>query len=487
MLFSSTVFLYCFFPSVLILYFALSFSTPLKNSVLLLASLYFYAWGEPKFVYVMLASIVMNYLFGLSIGIGRKSGRAGLMRGALIGAALCNLGLLFVFKYLTFTLTNIDRILSLPFAIPEIVLPIGISFFTFQSMSYVIDVYRGRAAVQKNPLDLALYVALFPQLIAGPIVRYETVAAQISDRRETWDGFCRGMCRFLVGLFKKVLISNQMGLVADKAFAMNETGALSASFAWLGALSYALQIYYDFSGYSDMAIGLGKIFAFDFEENFNYPYISASVTEFWRRWHISLGTWFRDYVYIPLGGSRVKTKARLVCNLAVVWIATGVWHGAAWNFLLWGVWFFVLLTVEKLCFANRLKVADTLPFYKKLPGWIYTMCAVLFGWVLFRAENLALVCSYISAMFGGNAASGDTTALLFLTQKAVFYASAVLFSAPVVPYLRRKLDTLRASPKTAPIAILCDACYPLLMLALFLVTTAYLLKSDYNPFIYFNF
>ncbi len=488
MLFSSTVFLYCFLPVVLILYFLLSFSTPLKNLVLLLASLYFYAWGEPKFVYVMLASIAINYLFGLCIGIGQKKGHHALAKGALAGSVLCNLGLLFVFKYLTFTLTNIGKLFVLPFSVPEILLPIGISFFTFQSMSYVIDVYRGDAAMQKNPLDLALYVALFPQLIAGPIVRYQTVAEQISHRRETWQGVSTGTCRFLVGLFKKVLISNQMGLVADRAFAMNEAGTLSAAFAWLGALSYALQIYYDFSGYSDMAIGLGKIFGFAFEENFNYPYISASVTEFWRRWHISLGTWFRDYVYIPLGGSRVKTKARLVLNLAVVWIATGVWHGAAWNFLFWGVWFFVLLTVEKLCFAKQLQANDTLPFYKKLPGRLYTAVAVLFGWVLFRAETLPLVVSYFSAMFGGNvSAAGDTTALLFLSQKAVFYLAALVFAVPVVPYLSRKLDDLRKNRKTAPLAMLCDLCYPPVMLALFLVTTSYLLKNDYNPFIYFNF
>ncbi len=486
MLFSSTVFLYCFLPAVLLLYFLLSFSTPLKNAVLLIASLYFYAWGEPKFVYVMLASIVINYLLGLCIGIGQDKNKPRLARAALIASVVCNLGLLFVFKYLTFTLSNLNRITALPFAVPEIVLPIGISFFTFQSMSYVIDVYRRHAAVQKNPFDLALYVALFPQLIAGPIVRYETVAKQISCRRETWRGCYTGMCRFLIGLFKKVLISNQMGLVANKAFSLNASGELSASFAWLGALSYALQIYYDFSGYSDMAIGLGKIFGFNFEENFDYPYISASVTEFWRRWHISLGTWFRDYVYIPLGGSRVKTKARLVFNLAVVWIATGIWHGAAWNFLLWGVWFFVLLTVEKLCFAEKLKGNDSLPFYKKFPGWLYTSIAVLFGWVLFRAETLPLVVSYFGAMFGANG-NTDTTAILFLTQKAVFYIAALLFAAPLLPYLRQKTDAWRGNPKTAPLAILADACYPPVMLILFLVTSAYLLKSDYNPFIYFNF
>ena len=401
MLFSSTEFLFAFLPAVLIGYYLLAFSRPLKNLWLLAASLGFYAWGEPRFVLVMLASICANYVIGLLIG-SRAAGTPPPLRAklALTAGVIGNLSLLFVFKYLTFVCKNIGAVLPLPFVLPEIALPIGISFFTFQSMSYLIDVYRGRASVQKNPLDLALYIALFPQLIAGPIVRYETVAEQIRSRRESWAMFHPGLCRFLCGLFKKVLISNQMGLVADRAFSMNGDGTLGCAMAWLGALSYALQIYYDFSGYSDMAIGLGKMFGFSFEENFDYPYISCSVTEFWRRWHISLGTWFRDYVYIPLGGSRVKTRTRLVCNLAVVWILTGVWHGAAWNFLFWGVWFFVLLTVEKLCFAEAIRAASAKPFYKKLGGWLYTMTAVLLGWVLFRAESLPLVCSYLKTMLG---------------------------------------------------------------------------------------
>ncbi len=486
MLFSSTEFLYAFLPLTLILYYLFSFSRHLKNLVLLTASLLFYAWGERYFVYVMLASIVCNYAVGLAVGYGRAHAKPRLSTFALVLGVACNLGLLFVFKYLTFVLDNIHALLPLPFAVPEIALPIGISFFTFQSMSYIIDVYRRRAQVQKNPLDLALYVALFPQLIAGPIVRYETVAEQIRHRRESWAMFHPGFCRFLCGLFKKVLISNQMGLVADKAFSMNADGTLGTAMAWLGALSYALQIYYDFSGYSDMAIGLGKCFGFSFEENFNYPYISCSVTEFWRRWHISLGTWFRDYVYFPLGGSRVESRARLTFNLAVVWILTGIWHGAAWNFLLWGVWFSVLLTAEKLFFSERIRMHADLPFYKKLPGWLYAMTAVLFGWVLFRAENLPLVGSYLGTMLGGGV-RGDTTALLFVTQKAVYYAAAILFSAPLLPYLRRRLDTMRQTARTAPIPILCDVLYPVGMLALFLICTAYLLKSTYNPFIYFNF
>ncbi|MBR5871884.1 MAG: MBOAT family protein [Clostridia bacterium] len=486
MLFSSTEFLYAFLPLTLLLYYIFSFSRHLKNFILLAASLFFYAWGEPRFVLIMIASIVCNYLIGLAIGIAKARSNQTAKKAALIIGIVCNLGLLFTFKYLTFVLGNVNALLPLPFAVPEIALPIGISFFTFQSMSYIIDVCRDNASVQKNPLDLALYVALFPQLIAGPIVRYETVADQIKNRRESWAMFTPGMCRFLVGLFKKVLISNQMGMVADKAFSMNASGTLGCAMAWLGALSYALQIYYDFSGYSDMAIGLGKMFGFTFEENFNYPYISCSVTEFWRRWHISLGTWFRDYVYFPMGGSRVSSRARLVFNLAVVWVLTGVWHGAAWNFMLWGVWFFVLLTIEKLCFAKQLKASETLPFYKKIPGWLYAMVAVLFGWVLFRAETLPLVGSYLGAMFGGGVA-GDTTALLFLGQKTVFYAAAIIFAAPLAPYLKKTVDGMRDKNGTAAAAIVCDALYPIVMLALFLVCSAYLLKSNYNPFIYFNF
>ena len=486
MLFSSTEFLYAFLPLTLLLYYIFSFSRHLKNIILLAASLGFYAWGEPRFVLIMIASIVCNYLVGLGIGWAKTKSNKAAEKAALVVGIVCNLGLLFVFKYLTFVLGNINAILPLPFAVPEIALPIGISFFTFQSMSYIIDVYRDHAAVQKNPLDLALYVALFPQLIAGPIVRYETVAEQIRTRRESWAMFAPGMCRFLAGLFKKVLISNQMGMVADKAFSMNAGGTLGPAMAWLGALSYALQIYYDFSGYSDMAIGLGKMLGFTFEENFNYPYISCSVTEFWRRWHISLGTWFRDYVYFPMGGSRVESRFRLVFNLAVVWVLTGVWHGAAWNFMLWGVWFFVLLTIEKLCFAKQLKAADSLPFYKKIPAWLYTMIAVLFGWVLFRAENLPLVISYFGAMFGGGI-KGDSTALLFVTQRAVFYLAAIVFSAPLIPYLRKTLDAWRERPRLAFAAVICDAVYPILIAVLFLVCSAYLLKSNYNPFIYFNF
>lgn len=487
MLFSSPEFLFAFLSCTIVLYYLFRGHTAIKNAILLIGSLFFYAWGEPRFVLIMIASIACNYIVGRFVGAYMQKDKGKAANAALTLGVILNLGLLFVFKYLTFTLKNLDAWLGLDFAIPEIALPIGISFFTFQSMSYLFDVRRGDAEVQKNPLDLALYVALFPQLIAGPIVRYQTVADQIKCRKETWSAFSMGICRFLVGLFKKVLISNNMGLVADRAFEMNAQGTMNTPMAWLGAVSYALQIYYDFSGYSDMAIGLGHMFGFSFEENFNYPYISTSVTEFWRRWHISLGTWFRDYVYFPLGGSRVKSKARLIFNLAVVWILTGVWHGAAWNFLLWGVWFFVLLTIEKLFFAKHLR-ADT-PFYKRIPGFLYAMLTVLLGWVLFRAETLGAVASYLSVMFGMSGGdANDTTALLFLGQKAVYYIAAVLFCAPIVPYTKKKLELWRERGGiVSVIPIVFDILTPIVLLGLLLVTVAFLIKSDYNPFIYFNF
>ncbi len=491
MLFSSTEFLFAFLPCCILLYYIVRCIPQInpwaKNLVLLCGSLFFYAWGEPRFVCVMLLSIICNYLCGCSIGWAQKKHPHAAGAVLTIGIIL-NLGLLFVFKYLTFVLTNIQNAFSLSFAVPKIMLPIGISFFTFQSMSYLIDVWRKHAAVQKNPLDLALYVALFPQLIAGPIVRYETVAEQIKNRRESWREFYTGLSRFLTGLFKKVLLSNNMGLVADKAFSMNQDGTMNMAMAWLGAISYALQIFYDFSGYSDMAIGLGHMFGFSFEENFKYPYISQSITEFWRRWHISLGTWFRDYVYFPLGGSRVSSRGHLIWNLAVVWILTGIWHGAAWNFLLWGVWFFILLTVEKLFFAKQLKNREKHTGVKIL-SWCYAMLAVLLGWILFRAENLSAVKTYLSVMFGlRHPASGDTTALLFLGQKTIYFFFALLFCAPIVPFFKKKTDEWRNTDSPiAIVPILCDIIYPLIMLGLFLICVSFLLKSNYNPFIYFNF
>ena len=376
MLFSSSVFLFLFLPVVLLVYYL-----PLRrwrqgqNVFLLLASLGFYAWGEPWFVLVMLGSILANYGFGRWGDACKRAGRT--CAPPLVTALAVNLGILFVFKYLTFTLGILNR-LGAAFVIPGIELPIGISFFTFQALSYVLDVHRDRGEVQRSPLKVGLYISFFPQLIAGPIVKYETVAQQIDHRKEIWADFSAGCSRFIVGLGKKVLLSNQLAVVADRAFGQGD--GLSASFAWLGALCYTLQIYYDFSGYSDMAIGLGKMFGFHFLENFNYPYISRSITEFWRRWHISLSTWFRDYVYFPLGGSRVNSKAKHIRNLFVVWLLTGIWHGASWNFIAWGLYYFVLLTIEKNFLLKYLKKGKVWPH-------IYTLFFVVLGWGIFTANQ----------------------------------------------------------------------------------------------------
>lgn len=469
MLFSSSVFLFLFLPAVLFVYYALlRKSRVLQNILLLGASLLFYAWGEPKFVVIMMLSIAANWLFGLAAYRTRTHKKAA--RGILAAAVAFNLGILFVFKYLMFTLGNINTLFGLSITVPLITLPIGISFFTFQAMSYVLDVYRGNGTLQKNPLYVGLYISFFPQLIAGPIVRYETIAEEIRHRRETLDDFSAGVTRFLVGFLKKVLIANTMAVIADNAF---DTGVPSVAFAWLGLFAYAFQIYFDFSGYSDMAIGLGRMFGFHFLENFNYPYISKSVSEFWRRWHISLGTWFRDYVYFPLGGSRVNSKARLVFNLFVVWFLTGIWHGANWTFLLWGLMYFALITAEKLSgFENKFK---TVPWLK----YIYTMAFVLFGWVLFRATDLPSAAVYFKALFGlaGNPLIDNAFSLHF-SQYFVFLAAAALFSTPAAPALRKKL------PQNS---VFVELLLFGLTAAVFVIAVSYVVKGSYNPFIYFNF
>lgn len=397
MLFSSSVFLFLFLPVVLLVYYL-----PLRrwrqgqNVFLLLASLGFYAWGEPWFVLVMLGSILANYGFGLWVDACKRAGRT--CAPPLVTALAVNLGILFVFKYLTFTLGILNR-LGAAFVIPGIELPIGISFFTFQALSYVLDVHRDRGEVQRSPLKVGLYISFFPQLIAGPIVKYETVAQQIDHRKEIWADFSAGCSRFIVGLGKKVLLSNQLAVVADRAFGLGD--GLSASFAWLGALCYTLQIYYDFSGYSDMAIGLGKMFGFHFLENFNYPYISRSITEFWRRWHISLSSWLKDYLYISLGGNR-KGHLRTYLNLIVTMLLGGLWHGAAWRFVLWGGWHGASLAVHKWFMAHvpgfKAQGAD-MPRWRRIIGIVVTFHVVCFGWIMFRASDLQTARNMLSQIF----------------------------------------------------------------------------------------
>ena len=346
MLFSSIVFLFYFLPVVLALYYLFRFSVPIKNMILLVASLFFYAWGEPWFVFVMLISIMGNYVLALLVDHARGKDKTARFYVGL--SVVLNIGLLFVFKYLDFLIRNINQASGMEIPLTGLTLPIGISFFTFQAMSYVIDVYRGNGTVQKNPFYVALYIAFFPQLIAGPIVRYETIAEQIKNRVETLDKFSVGTCRFIAGLGKKVLLSNNFAVIADYIFNCYQGGGCPVTLAWLGSFAYTLQLFFDFSGYSDMAIGLGLMFGFKFEENFNYPYISKSIGEFWRRWHISLGTWFKEYIYFPLGGSKVKNMDIVLRNMLVVWVFTGIWHGAEWTFLIWGLLNFAALCLNVL-------------------------------------------------------------------------------------------------------------------------------------------
>ena len=461
MVFSSYTFLFYFLPPLLILYYLIPRrSLGGRNLVLLAFSLFFYFAGGPRHLPLMLLSIAINYVGGLLCAKRR--------RWALVLTMAVNLGLLGWFKYAGFVGENL-RALGLPLSVPEVVLPIGISFFTFQGMSYVIDVYRGDTPPAKNPLQVALYIALFPQLVAGPIVRYTTVAEELVSRRETFDDFAAGALRFSFGLAKKMLLANNLSLMADEAFS---TAPIGAAAAWLGAIAYTGQIYFDFSGYSDMAIGLGRMFGFHFEENFNYPYLSKSVTEFWRRWHMSLSGWFRDYVYIPLGGSRAGT-AKQVRNILLVWTLTGLWHGAAWNFLLWGLYFGILLLGEKFWWGKALERAPS-PLRH-----LYAMVIVVLGWVLFRCEGLSAVGSYLGAMFGLSGA-GWGQALYFLRQYGVFLAVGAVASLPVKDALRAALQRRKAERAIQWGSALAG-------LGLLGLSFLQLISSTANPFIYYRF
>lgn len=468
MLFSSSIFLFLFLPLVLVIYYL-----PLRkcrqgqNVFLLLASLFFYAWGEPWFVLVMMGSIVANYGFGLWVAHNKRRGKT--CRVPIFLTLVANLGILFVFKYLMFTLSILNG-LGASFVIPVIELPIGISFFTFQALSYVLDVHRDRGQVQRSPLKVGLYISFFPQLIAGPIVKYETVADQIDNRQENWADFSSGCARFVVGLGKKVLLSNQLALIADRAYGM-AGDELTMSFAWLGAVAYILQLYNDFSGYSDMAIGLGKMFGFHFLENFNYPFIATSLADLWRRWHISLATWFRDYVYFPLGGSRVDTKAKVIRNMFVVWLFTGIWHGANWTYLAWGLINFAMLMLEKFGGLGK-----RWPLFFK---WLFTFMVFLLTCVFFRAESIMAALQYFKAMFGFGAGLGDGLTVLYLTECWLPLLAAVVFSAPVAPKVRAWADKHNC--------VLLDVGYALLIAGVFLVSASFIIKGTYNPFIYFNF
>lgn len=492
MVFSSAAFLFAFLPLTLIGYYFLP--RKFRNVFLMLASLLFYAWGEPKFVFVMILSILMNYVFGLLVVKREESGYQKLILTIMVVA---NLSVFFVFKYLNFTIENLNYLFHGAIPQTHITLPIGISFFTFQAMSYVFDVAMGRGEVQKNPLNVALYVSMFPQLIAGPIVRYQTVAEEIQTRRETLSDFVKGIRRFSVGLAKKMILSNSIALLADQAFGYSDASQLSAAMAWLGALAYAFQIYFDFGGYSDMAIGLGLMFGFHFDENFNYPYISRTVSEFWNRWHISLSTWFRDYLFYPVSrkavplGKKVKqrwgkTAGRLtpsIIALAVVWLSTGIWHGASWGYILWGVYYGILLILGLIFqptfkkWVNKLKIDTKAPWFIAFQ-LLRTMTLVLLGYVLFRASSMHSAIGYFGSMFGltGNVAV-DTAALDALKNHASALLLCAIGSTPVVGFLQQRLGRLGSS----------DTVKNAVCLVLLILSAAYIVSSSYNPFIYFAF
>ncbi len=469
MVFSSNTFLFFFLPIVLFVYYLFRTNRTASNVVLTVFSLLFYAWGEPWFVLVMLVSIFLNYLFALYIGKFRT--RPCVRKGLLVASLIMNVGMLGVFKYLSFFIVNMNRVFSLSLPDPMLKLPIGISFFTFQAISYVVDVYRGRGEAQKHFLGVCLYISFFPQLIAGPIVRYETIADEIKGRRETADDFTEGVRRFLVGLSKKAILANSLALIVDNVFAMNN-GEMSVTLSWYAAAAYLIQVYYDFSGYSDMAIGLGRMFGFHFLENFDFPFLSRSVTEFWRRWHISLCTWFRDYVFFPLGGSRVKSKWRMLFNMFVVWSLTGLWHGAEWTYVVWGVSFFVVLAIEKL--TGLAKWME-----KRWVGHLYAMTTIVVVTVLIRSQSIAHAFDFYKTMFfmSGSPLWNANTAL-FVKEFGLFFLLSVIISLPVGGFLQKALRIPERAMEIVRGAGL---------LAAAVISITYVVSGSYNPFIYFNF
>lgn len=468
MVFSSLSFLYAFLPVTAILYFVIK-NRRYRNGILLLASLVFYAWGEPKYIVLLLLSTLLAYVGGLLISAFGTQNRRMARRAIFALTAALIVGILFVFKYFNLFAETANSLFSLNLDLKTIALPIGISFYTFQVLSYVIDLYWGKIQLQKNYFTLLLYVSFFPQLIAGPIVRYKTVENELLHRKETLSEFTQGVERFIFGLAKKVLLANNLAVISDTIFALSSNAAGTAA-AWLAMLAYTLQIYFDFSGYSDMAIGLGQMFGFHFPQNFNYPYTAVSVTDFWRRWHISLSSWFRDYIYIPLGGNRVN-RARNIFNILVVWCLTGFWHGAQWSFLLWGFYYAVLLIVEKLFLGRAL---EKLPAFFR---WLYTMLVVVVGWTIFSHESVAGILSTLKTMFVWT--SGSLVDVF--AQNAQMIPS--LFVLPIAALLAFPIARKLRESKSLPVAVLKSAvCFALLAASI-----ASLLSSAYNPFIYFRF
>lgn len=466
MVFSSTIFLCVYLPLVLLGYYI----CPKKgrNLFLLIVSLVFYAWGEPKYVFLMIFSILVNYVFGRLMDKHRENKKR--LKLMLVLSVVIDIGLLSVFKYTDFVITNINAIFGANFDLLNIALPIGISFYTFQAMSYTIDVYRDDVRVQKNLIDFGMYITMFPQLIAGPIVRYADVQDQLADRSVTTVDFSEGVMRFVVGLGKKVLLANQMGAVWSDIYALG--GDVSTLMAWTGAIAYTFQIYFDFSGYSDMAIGLGRMFGFKFPENFRYPYQSVSITDFWRRWHITLSTWFKEYLYIPLGGNR-RGLARQALNLLIVWSLTGFWHGAGWNFVMWGLYYFVILFIEKLFL---LKALDKLP---KFFRHVYALLLIIIGWVIFASDDVSVLLPYLGSMFGANGAIGGMDVYTLLT-KAVLLIICCVASTE----LPKKLFLSAAGAMNEKAAFTLKS---VLMIALLALSMILLIGDSYNPFLYFRF
>lgn len=471
MVFSSVLFIFRFLPVFLICYFAAP--RRMKNVILLLGSLFFYAWGEPVYVFLMLFSTCMDFVLGKLIGANRGRPAAKIF---LVTSIVINLLVLGFFKYADFLLQSINMILGTEIPLLHPGLPIGISFYTFQTMSYTIDVYRGESKVQKNLLDFAVFVTMFPQLIAGPIVKYRQVEGSLHTRTVDIAEISEGAKRFVTGLAKKVLIANGIGELWKQISEMEYSG-MSMLTAWIGIIAFAFQIYFDFSGYSDMAIGLGHIMGFKFPENFNYPYISASVSEFWRRWHISLGSWFREYVYIPLGGNR-KGRGRQIFNIFIVWMLTGIWHGAGYNFVLWGLWFALFLILEKVFLE---KILSALP---KLVGRIYTWLVVIFGWVLFALDTPSQSFLYIRALLGlEGGAVFDGQALFLLGEYAVLFAVAAVSSTPLVNIIVNNVKSRRNGYSVAVYRF----CEKLFIPALLILSIAFIVEASYNPFLYFRF
>lgn len=465
MLFSSLTFLYCFLPIVIILYFLSP--KKMKNYILLGSSLFFYGCGEPKYVIVMIISIITNYVLGILIDKYRQNNY--ISKCILIISIIFSLGLLGYFKYVNFFIENFSRLTNIPVEPLNIVLPIGISFYTFQILSYVIDVYRNKVPVQKNPLTLGTYIVFFPQLIAGPIVRYSDIVEQLGNRQHSFEKIYSGIKRFCFGLGKKVLLANVLGTLVNT---FQNTSEKTVMFIWLFAIAYSLQIYFDFSGYSDMAIGLGKIFGFDFCENFNYPFIAKSITEFWRRWHISLGSWFRDYVYIPMGGNKCS-KFQFILNICTVWGLTGFWHGAEWNFIVWGIYFAVLLLFEKQFLKQYLNKYSIFQH-------VYVLFFVIISFVIFYSTNLEDLRFYISGMFGLEKIPFINEYFVYNLKNYLFVLIISIFSAtPIFSYLNKKIRNNKS--------IIFNSFEILYLLGILVISTAFLVDSSFNPFLYFRF